>query len=143
MFHMLIANEFDEISDELLTPALVIAKLQTRLIEIHHASLGTDFIMGHAGAGVYFLPLSSIRELSGLENIAQRQVCFEQILAAQQEPVMIHYNLPESIASAWLLTVSSPWLRLAHPQGVIWVPLSRVAYAEIRQLGSRKVCGLE
>jgi hypothetical protein len=137
---MLIARELEDLPNE--TPSTTLeVKLQTRAIEIHHASLGLDFLIGSQGSSLYFLPLSSILETSGLENMAVRQVTFEQILSAQQQPVMIHYHLAERVTSAWLLTVSSPWLRLAHPQGVIWVPLTRVSHAEIRQSTSLTTSG--
>jgi len=142
MFHMLIAHELDD-SDQDSVSSRVEVKLKTRVIKIHHPSLGLDFIMGTEGSRVYFIPLGSILEISGLEHAAQRQVSFEQILAAQQQPVMIHYHLPERISWAWLLTISSPWLRLAHPQGVIWVPLGRVSYAEVGQSDSGKIWGAD
>jgi hypothetical protein len=140
MLHMLIAHELEETPDQIPSQTLKV-KLQTRVLEIHHASLGLDFLIGSYQSSLYLLPLSSILEISGLENMAVRQVSFEQILSAQQQPVMIHYHLPEQVSSAWLLTVSSPWLRLAHPQGVIWVPLTRVSYAEIRQATSVQIPG--
>jgi hypothetical protein len=135
MVRMLTTHELEE-TDQSPVGQAVQVKLQTRVIEIHQPVLGLDFIMGSDKQSICFIPLSSILEISGLEAVGKREVSLEQVLAAQQQPVMIHYFLPERLCWAWLLTVSNPWLRLAHPHGVIWVPLARISHAEIQQLGA-------
>jgi hypothetical protein len=137
MVRMQTTHELEETDQSPLTQSVQV-KMQTRVIEIVKPSLGLDFIMGSDKQSVCLIPLTSILEVSGLEALAKREVSFEEVLAAQQQPVMIHYFLPERLSWAWLLTVSNPWLRLAHPHGVIWVPLARISHAEIRLLSSVK-----
>lgn len=128
---MKIANELEELADDSHSPQFARLKLQSKDLILQQPCLGANFIMGRAGTSLCFVPMTSVIEISGLENAPQRQVSFDAVLSAQHKPIKIHYQLPESFSTGWLLTVSEPWLRLAHPQGVIWVPISRVIYAEI------------
>lgn len=128
---MQIANELEELADDSRSTQFAQLKLQSKDLILQQPCLGANFIMGRAGTSLCFVPLTSVLEIIGLENAPQRSVSFDSVLSAQQEPIKIHYQLPESLSTGWLLTVSEPWLRLAHPQGVIWVPISRVIYAEI------------
>lgn len=137
MVRMLIAHELEDTDQSSVTQSVQV-RLRAKVFEINHPLLGLDFIMGSQKKTICFIPLSSILEISGLETVAKREVSFEQILSAQQQPVMIHYHLPERYCRAWLLTISNPWLRLAHPHGVIWVPLARISHAEIPDLSAAK-----
>lgn len=128
---MQIANELEEIADDSRQPKFARLKLQSKDLILQQPCLGANFITGRVGTSLFFVPMTSVLEIIGLENAPQRQVSFDAVLSAQQEPIKIHYQLQESLSTGWLLTVSEPWLRLAHPQGVIWLPISRVVYAEM------------
>jgi hypothetical protein len=97
-------------------------------------------IVGRSGSVVVLIPLPAALELTGQEPTRNKGVSLCQLLEAQKNPVLIHYRLPDSVVSSWLLTIASPWLRLAHPQGVIWIPISRLEYAEI-ECASRELIG--
>jgi hypothetical protein len=141
MFSMLTANALAEFSSDTSALRKVKVKLRTRVVEVEEVSLGYDLVLGRCGESLYLLPLGSILEISGVEQLPQLQLDFEQILTNQQQPVMIHYHLPETPYSAWPLGVSIPWLRLAHPRGVIWVPISGVECAENKTPGQSSAVG--
>lgn len=104
-------------------------RIAGQVLELNEVVVGLDFVMGATDQSLYFLPLTSVIEISELETSSQKQVFLSDLLSAQKQPLLIHYRIAERTCSAWLLNISMPWLRLAHPQGIIWVPFSRVEFA--------------
>lgn len=93
---------------------------------------GKDFLMGRDEMGVSIIPIASIRELFGLDSANVSEVSLAEVLAAQKAPVRIHYRALGQRCSSWLLSINPPWLRLAHPQGVVSVPLKNLDFARIQ-----------
>lgn len=109
----------------------VTLRTSDQVLELSDVVIGLDFVMGAMSKSVYFVPLNSVIEVSEIDNSLQRQVFLSDVLSAQKQPLLIHYRIGDHISSAWLLNIAMPWLRLAHPQGLIWVPFSRVEFAQI------------
>lgn len=94
------------------------------------AKLGPDFILGRCGFRVYFLPFSSIFELTGLEIEQSIDEKLVDYLSLQKQPVKLVLQSNQGTYTAWLLNVTTNWLRVAGQQGVVWVPLSQLVVAE-------------
>lgn len=93
---------------------------------------GKDFLMGRDEVGVTVIPIASIRELFGLDSADISDVFLTDFLAAQRVPVRIHYRVIGQRCSSWLLSVNPPWLRLAHPQGVVSIPFGNLDFARVQ-----------
>ncbi len=139
---MEIISEIEDEFSSLESMSLAITRIRTSaaIHSLTETIIGEDVIVGRRGSVVVLIPLPAALELTGQEPTRNKVVSLCQLLEAQKQPVLIHYRLPDSVVSSWLLTIASPWLRLAHPQGVIWIPISRLEYAEI-ECASRELIG--
>jgi len=104
------------------------------LIELHQ---GLDFLMGTSEQGVVIIPIASVREMFGFDPSSRSESLLADLLAAQKTPVRIHYRIFNQRCAAWLLSTSSPWLRLAHPQGVVSVPMANLDFAQINPAAAK------
>jgi hypothetical protein len=111
------------------TPLRVFTLSQAYTLD--EAKFGLDFILGRSGNRIYCLPISSVLELSGMGTQEHIDSSLAEHLCAQRQPVKLSFSSPQGQQASWLLNVVSPWLRVAGQQGVVWVPISRLAFAEI------------
>lgn len=125
-----IEDEFSSL--ESMAPAITRIRTSAAVHNLTETIIGEDVIIGRRGDVVVSIPLHAALELTGQEPTRNKALSLCELLEAQKQPVLVHYRLPDSVVSSWLLTIASPWLRLAHPQGVIWIPITRLEYAEIK-----------
>ena len=79
---------------------------------------------------MYFLPITSVFELTGLEIEQSIDEKLVDYLSIQKQPVKLVLRSNSGTYTAWLLNVVSSWLRVAGQQGVVWVPLTQLVFAE-------------
>lgn len=92
--------------------------------------LGHEFVLGRSGRTVFFFPLNSISEATGLEPSMTISESLGSLLSQQKQPVRLRFEAGSEIHSAWLLNVEGDWMRVASQQGVIWVPLVKLLLAQ-------------
>jgi hypothetical protein len=102
----------------------------TNFFLFDQAKLGADFILGRSGHRVYFLPIASVFEMTGVEIEQSIDQALVDYLSIQKQPVKLVLRSNSGTYAAWLLNVVSSWLRVAGQQGVVWVPLSQLVFAE-------------
>lgn len=105
-------------------------KTLAKIYLLDEAKLGPDFILGRSGNRIYFFPNHSIVEVSGLETQHSTQETLSGILSSQRQPVKLVVGSGVESHSAWLLNVEGPWMRVAGPEGVLWIPIFRLLLAE-------------
>ncbi len=96
---------------------------------LDEVELGPDLVLGRSGRTVYFFPLRSISEATGLEPRVSISESLGGLLSQQKQPVKLRFEAGAELHSAWLLNVEGEWMRIASQQGVIWVPLVKLIFA--------------
>ncbi len=97
---------------------------------LDEVELGPDLVLGRSGRTVYFFPLRSISEANGLEPRVSIAESLGGLLSQQKQPVKLRFEAGAELHSAWLLNVEGEWMRIASQQGVIWVPLVKLIFAQ-------------
>lgn len=97
---------------------------------LDEVELGPDLVLGRSGRTVYFFPLKSISEATGLEPRLSIFETLGGLLSQQKQPVKLRFESGPELHSAWLLNVEGEWMRIASQQGVIWVPLVKLLFAQ-------------
>ena len=97
---------------------------------LDEVELGPDLVLGRSGRTVYFFPLRSISEATGLEPRVSISESLGGLLSQQKLPVKLRFEAGAELHSAWLLNVEGEWMRIASQQGVIWVPLVKLQFAQ-------------
>ncbi len=97
---------------------------------LDEVELGPDLVLGRSGRTVYFFPLRSISEANGLEPRVSIAESIGGLLSQQKQPVKLRFEAGAELHSAWLLNVEGEWMRIASQQGVIWVPLVKLIFAQ-------------
>ncbi len=97
---------------------------------LEEVELGPEFVLGRSGRTVFFFPLKSISEATGLELGKAISESLGGLLSQQKQPVKLRFESGSELHSAWLLNVEGDWMRIASQQGVIWVPLVKLLVAQ-------------
>ncbi len=97
---------------------------------LDEVQLGLDLVLGRSGRTIYFFPLRSVSEATGLEPRISITESLGSLLSQQKQPVKLRFEAGSELHSAWLLNVEGEWMRIASQQGVIWVPLVKLQFAQ-------------
>jgi hypothetical protein len=60
-----------------------------------------------------------------------QQKSLSDLLAAQRNPVRVHFSLRNQVRNGWLLSEHGPWLRIAAERKVVWCPIAVVTLIEV------------
>ena len=92
---------------------------------------GKDFIAGLGDQGLLLLPNSAVFLITANTMPSVEQTALSDVLAAQRNPVRVHFSQQGQVKKGWLLSEHGPWLRIAAELTVIWCPVTAVTLVEV------------
>jgi len=131
----------DELESEFeaLRTAPVTSKLP-EVVQVNHLGgtafltrllVGKDFIAGMANQALLVFPNSAVFLITANAMPESQQTCLSDLLAAQRNPVRVHFSQQGQVRKGWLLSEHGPWLRIAAELSVVWCPVSVVMLIEV------------
>jgi len=93
--------------------------------------VGKDFIAGLASQGLLVIPNGAVLLITANAMPESQKTCLSDLLAAQRNPVRVHFSQQGQARKGWLLSEHGPWLRIAAEQRVVWCPVSVVMLIEV------------
>jgi len=92
---------------------------------------GKDFIAGLGDRGLLLFPNSAVFLITANTMPDVEQTALSDVLAAQRNPVRVHFSQQGQVKKGWLLSEHGPWLRIAAELTVIWCPVGAVTLVEV------------
>ena len=104
---------------------------------LDEVELGPDLVLGRSGRTVYFFPLRSISEATGLEPRVSISESLGGLLSQQKQPVKLRFEAGAELHSAWLLTWKGSGCELPRSRGHMG-SISEVAICAKRTVFARR-----
>jgi len=93
--------------------------------------VGIDFVAGTGDQGLLVFPTNAVAMITANAMPELQQKSISDLLAAQRNPVRVHFSLRRQVRKGWLLSEHGPWLRIAADRKVVWCPIGVVTLIEL------------
>ena len=93
--------------------------------------VGIDFVAGTGNQQLLVFPTNAVAMISANVMPELQQKSLSDLLAAQRNPVRVHFSLRNQVRKGWLLSEHGPWLRIAAERKVVWCPIAVVTLIEV------------
>jgi hypothetical protein len=93
--------------------------------------VGIDFVAGTGNQALLVFPTDAVAMITANTLPELQQKSLSDLLAAQRNPVRVHFSLRNQVRKGWLLSEHGPWLRIAVERKVVWCPIAVVTLIEV------------
>ena len=93
--------------------------------------VGIDFVAGTGNQQLLVFPTNAVAMISANVMPELQQKSLSDLLAAQRNPVRVHFSMRNQVRKGWLLSEHGPWLRIAAERKVVWCPIAVVTLIEV------------
>ena len=93
--------------------------------------VGIDFVAGAGNQALLVFPTNAVVMITANVMPELQQKTLSDLLAAQRNPVRVHFSIRNQVRKGWLLSEHGPWLRIAAERKVVWCPIGVVTLIEV------------
>ena len=93
--------------------------------------MGIDFVAGTGNQQLLVFPTNAVAMIAANAIPELQQKSLSDLLAAQRNPVRVHFSMRNQVRKGWLLSEHGPWLRIAAERKVVWCPIGVVTLIEV------------